>query len=230
MWRVQPEGQALVVPIPDSLDPTRALRSVERLLDKQPITRFPDYCPVGVTDKGQLVVRGLGHDTMDIQRFGGEIKRAWARSANWRRHRWTVAALAVGLLVLLLASHVHAGRWSPWESIGEVNGEVGRTALGSQRFEDMEMYGVEAVLVAREDGRIACGFRWWYLAEITAEADFHWKSMTNNTTNVTTYPLLRTALVECRKRVEEKLELPPIKSPWPPSTSESNNNQPRNEP
>lgn len=209
MWRVQPEGQALVVPIPDGLDPTRALRSVERLLDKQPITRFPGYKPVGTTDKRQIVVRGLGYDTTDIQRFGGEIERAWTRAANWRRYKWVIGALVIGLLALLLAAYGHAGPWSPWKSVGEVNEESGTAALGSMRVEPEDRYGVEAALIPDDDGRIACQFRYWYLAEVTDEGYDRYKSMTNKLTHVATYPLMRIALQKCRQAVERKLDLAP---------------------
>lgn len=213
MWRVQPEGQALVVPIPDGLDPTRALRSVERLLDKQPITRFPDYCPVGVTDKGQLVVRGLGHDTMDIQRFGGEIKRAWARSANWRRHRWIIGALAVGLLVFSIFQ-ANAGEW-PWgdweyEEDALINSDTDDPldAWTSIRATN-QGYVLASHLVVRHYG-VLCLLGYWPVID-DEEVEEGWLKYRESGPyqRVTQYESLPVAMRNCREAIDQKLEPTP---------------------
>lgn len=118
-----------------------------------------------------------------------------------------MAALVV-LTAILLVSYVHAGPWSQWESKGKVNEDRGDTALGSMRAEVEDEYAIEAILVPNEDGGVSCGYRYYYLADITDEGHHNYKSMTNIPTIVTSFPLMRSALKDCRARIEREVDLP----------------------
>ena len=211
MWSVQPVGQALVLPIPDGIDPTLAIQSVERLLDKQPITRFPDYCPVGITDQGQLVVRGLGHDTMDIQRFGGEIRRSWARAANWHRHKWIVGALVVGLLAFAtLQANATERQWGDWtyqdEGLRDLNTDRVAGFWESVMFTD-QGYVLGSQLVVEKNG-IRCMLSYWPVVGPDSDRPGWWKfQRTGDIQYVAFYESLPVAMRNCREAIERKLDL-----------------------
>lgn len=212
MWRVQPEGQALVLPIPDGLDPTLATRSLKRLLDRQPITRFSSYRPVGVTDKGQIVVRGLGHHTSDIQRFSGEIQRAWARSANWRRHRWTIGALAVGLLaVVVLQANAVERPWGDWryeEKALTYSETDDRVDAWTSLMNTDQGYVLAAQLVV-ENRSVRCLLAYWPKFGPPDEKGWVKTKATGGIQDVAQYGSLPAAMRNCREAIERKLDLTP---------------------
>lgn len=85
--RARPIGHAFVMPVPQALHSEQAQRSVQRLLDRQPITRFPIGQRVHVAEEGRLAIRGLGHDTEDIMKFGREVEAVLIRAARKAKRR-----------------------------------------------------------------------------------------------------------------------------------------------
>ena len=126
----RPTGQALVVPVPKGLDPELAERSIQRLLDRQPITRFPIGQQIHTTEGGGLAIRGLGHDTEDIMKFGREVEAVWLRVTRNRRVR-RIALPLIALLALLVAVEAWTTDDSPSQyswTLFEI-GEVKRVAV-----------------------------------------------------------------------------------------------------
>ncbi|MCY3640496.1 MAG: hypothetical protein OXH37_05735, partial [Gammaproteobacteria bacterium] len=81
----RPVGQALAVRVPDGM-PVDYVEKVARvLLDTQPRGRFPGYQEFGQTDDRQLVIRGLGHDPAEIERFSGRLHRKFEQAMAWQR-------------------------------------------------------------------------------------------------------------------------------------------------
>ena len=126
--RVQPLGQSLVVSIPKELDSNQAKASVEQLMDGQPVGRFPSYRQAVLTDKRELVIRGLGHNTSDIRKLSYEIEYVWTQAAkrarqkrNQQRRDKQITLVLLGLLAALFTVEAFGG---------EVNWEL--TTMGTE--------------------------------------------------------------------------------------------------
>ncbi|MCY3788602.1 MAG: hypothetical protein OXH63_07415, partial [Gemmatimonadetes bacterium] len=209
----QPIGQAFVMRVPQGLDPEQAQRSVQRLLDRQPITRFPIGQQVHVAEEGRLAIRGLGHDTEDIMKFGREVEAVWVlaagkakRERDRERHRDRRIMLAVIVFMVTAWLAVEAVAepysWSAWEyTERHVKNEKSVGAWESFRVID-ENYGVKAI-VSPGHVEVAC-YVHYYTANHSSQ---QYEPAKGTYQIVDLYDGLPQALVKCRRAVERRIKV-----------------------
>ena len=75
----------MAIPVPDGMPIDYAEQLARVLLSKQSSGLFPDYQEFGQTADRRLVIRGLGDDFLEVQKFSGKLHRKFAQAMAMQR-------------------------------------------------------------------------------------------------------------------------------------------------